>query len=106
MTDEQTKTRNIVQEIEIDAPVEAVWKALTDAQELTGWLCEEARVTPNEGGSFWVSWGEGQAGESRIESWEPGRRLLLRNLPPDSKEGAGSPYDEQTASTTALLQEF
>lgn len=87
MTDEQPKTRSIVHEIEIDAPIETVWKALTEAEELTRWFSELARVTPGVGGSYWVSWGEGQSGESRVEAWEPGRRILLRNLPWESNEG-------------------
>lgn len=63
--------------IEIDAPIDAVWKALTDAEELTRWFAEDCKVTPGEGGSIWVSWGEGQSGEKRIDVWEPGKRLRL-----------------------------
>ena len=103
MTDEKPKTRSIEREIEIDAPIEDVWKALTEAEGLTRWLCEEARVTPGVGGSFWVSWGEGQAGESRIEEWEPGRRLRLRNLP---WEASGAQYNEDAASATPIIQEY
>ena len=32
------ETRAVEREIEIDAPLAAVWKALTDAEELTRWL--------------------------------------------------------------------
>ncbi len=103
MSDEQPKTRSIEREIEIDASIEDVWKALTEAEGLTRWLCEEARVTPGVGGSYWVSWGEGQAGESRIEVWEPGRRLRLRNLP---WEAASAQYDEEAASATPIIQEY
>lgn len=67
--------RAIEAEITIQAPVEAVWKALTDAQELTRWFPIEAEVTPGEGGRQWLSWGEELAGESRIEIWEPNRHL-------------------------------
>jgi uncharacterized protein YndB with AHSA1/START domain len=102
MSGKTPKTRTIQSEIEIDAPIEAVWKALTEAEGLTRWLCDEARVTPGVGGSFWVSWGEGQAGESRIEVWEPGRRLAMRNLPP---EGHGQ-SDEKAAAETPMIQEY
>jgi uncharacterized protein YndB with AHSA1/START domain len=61
--------------IEIEASTEAVWKALTEAEELKRWFCVEARVEPGAGGSVWVSWGPGLEGSSRIESWEPGRQL-------------------------------
>lgn len=102
MSDEQPKTRSIEREIEIDAPIEEVWKALTEAEGLTRWLCDEARVTPGVGGSHWVSWGEGQAGESICEAWEPGRRLRMRNLP----WGENSPYDEAAAAATPFIQEY
>ena len=35
-------TRQQTHEIVIDAPIEAVWKAITDAEELTRWFVEEA----------------------------------------------------------------
>lgn len=102
MSDEQPKTRSIECEIEIDAPIEDVWKALTEAEGLTRWLCDEARVTPGVGGSHWVSWGEGQAGESVCEVWEPGRRLRMRNLP----WGENSQYDEAAAAAAPIIQEY
>lgn len=100
MSDDQPKTRSIELEVEIDASIEDVWKALTEAEGLTRWLCDEARVTPGVGGSHWVSWGEGQAGESLTEVWEPGRRLRMRNLP-----GESSQYSE-AAAATPFIQEY
>lgn len=106
MSDEQPKTRSIDREIEIDAPIEAVWAAITEPDEITGWLSDEARVTPGPGGSYWVSWGEGQSGESRIEVWEPARRLRIRNLPPQTGEALSSQHNEDAAAATPLMQEF
>jgi uncharacterized protein YndB with AHSA1/START domain len=63
--------------VEIDAPPELVWEALTDPQRLIGWYAAEAKTTPGEGGSIWVAWGQDVAGSSQIEVWEPGRRLRL-----------------------------
>lgn len=77
------KTRKQEHMIEINAPVEAVWKALTEAEELTRWFSEEARITPGEGGSILASWGEGQSGEKRIDVWEPGKRLRLTTVASD-----------------------
>jgi uncharacterized protein YndB with AHSA1/START domain len=90
MSEEPVKTRSQHHEIEIDAPIEAVWKALTDAEELTRWFVEEARVTPGLGGRIWGSWGEGMAGEKQIDDWQPGKRLLLSHLPPEAEDSAGS----------------
>jgi uncharacterized protein YndB with AHSA1/START domain len=69
--------RVVEQAVAIAAPVEAVWKALTDAEELMRWFPLEARVTPGPGGKIWMSWREMYRAESRIDVWEPGRRLRI-----------------------------
>jgi uncharacterized protein YndB with AHSA1/START domain len=61
--------------IDIDTSPEEVWRALTDAGELTRWFSLDARVTPGPGGSVWISWGPEWEGASRIEIWEPNARL-------------------------------
>lgn len=71
------KTRTFEMAIDIDAPPEQIWRALTEAGELVRWFPLDARVTPGTGGSMFWSWGENWAGEMRIEGWEPPRRLLL-----------------------------
>lgn len=73
------KTRKIEKTIVIDAPAEAVWKALTDAQELTRWFPLDARVKPGKGGSIWISWGPPYEGENWIDIWDPPNRLHVRD---------------------------
>lgn len=68
------EARSLEAELEVDAPVAAVWKALTDGEELANWFPFEARVTPGVGGSVWLSWG-GEGEECTIEAWEPERHL-------------------------------
>jgi uncharacterized protein YndB with AHSA1/START domain len=70
-------SRSQEHELEIRARIEDVWRALVDADELTRWFFEEARVEPGAGGSVWGSWGEGMDGETRIDVWEPPNRLRL-----------------------------
>lgn len=72
---EKPATRAAEGAIEIDAPVEAVWKALTDARELERWFPLDARVEPGEGGAIWMSWRNEYEGESRILKWDPPRHL-------------------------------
>jgi uncharacterized protein YndB with AHSA1/START domain len=64
-------------ELTLDAPVDAVWRALTDAEELVRWFPLDARVTPGPGGAIWLSWEDHYSAESRIDVWEPGRRLRI-----------------------------
>jgi len=68
-------SRKIVKEVFIQTPPDVVWRALTDAQELTRWFPVDARVQPGAGGSIWLSWGGGTEGEAPITAWEPNRRL-------------------------------
>lgn len=86
MSEERPPSREHRHEIEIDAPPEAVWRALTDADELTRWYAPQASVTPGQGGTIRLAWGEADQGELRIDAWEPGRRLRLV-IPPQPQDG-------------------
>jgi len=68
--------KRLKKEIEIAASPAAVWKALTDGEELSRWFPLSARVTPGVDGTIFVSWGSGAEGEGRITAWEP--QNLLR----------------------------
>ncbi len=76
MTTDKTRPPQ-THEIEIDAPPEAVWKAISTGEGLTRWYAEEARVEPRIGGENWISWGEGQEVGNQNLAWEPGRRLTV-----------------------------
>lgn len=78
MTDGPTRQlKRLKKEIEIAASPAAVWKALTDGEELARWFPLSARVTPGENGAILLSWGEGCEGESRIVAWEPQKLLRV-----------------------------
>jgi uncharacterized protein YndB with AHSA1/START domain len=68
-------TRDIQHEIEIDAPIEAVWKALTDADELKRWFPIDAEIKPGAGGWIRSIWREVYNLSENIEIWEPNKRL-------------------------------
>lgn len=69
--------RRIDTTVEIRATPEAVWRAFTDAVELTRWFPLDAQVTPGTGGRIKWSWGPPIESEATIQAWEPGQRLLL-----------------------------
>ena len=71
------ETRSHETQIEIDAPLEEVWRAITDAPEIQKWFAPEVTVTPGVGGKFSASWGPGMEGTQFIEIWEPNRHLRL-----------------------------
>jgi uncharacterized protein YndB with AHSA1/START domain len=76
---EPKKERRIEREIEINAPIEDVWKALTDSNELARWFPLEARVMPGLGGKIFVSWGPACEGEAEILAWEPGKKFAWKD---------------------------
>lgn len=100
MSERGTGTRKQEHEIAIDAPVEAVWKAITDAEELTRWFVEAAKVEPGVGGTFRISWGGAEEGTSTIQVWEPNRRLRVVLAPfdmgPAKYDGTSPIIDEYT----------
>ena len=69
--------KRLRKEIQVAASPAAVWKALTDVEELARWFPLAARVTPGENGSVFLSWGPGCEGESRITGWEPHKLLRV-----------------------------
>jgi uncharacterized protein YndB with AHSA1/START domain len=72
----QTGAHSVEREIVIAAPVEEVWKALTDAEELVRWFPLEAKVTPGPDGSILMRWdGKSEFERGRIQIWEPNRHL-------------------------------
>jgi uncharacterized protein YndB with AHSA1/START domain len=90
----RTKTRAIEKEIEINAPIEIVWKALTDANELTQWFPLEAGENPD--GTMWMSWRNEFKFASRIEISEPPHHI--RTVPVQSNWAQDQTEKENSAS--------
>lgn len=83
--------RKIEKEIRILAPVEDVWKALTDAEELARWFPLEARVTLGEGGAIWMSWKNEFQFNTPIGAWKPNEHLRLIYMEPTPAAKPGEP---------------
>jgi uncharacterized protein YndB with AHSA1/START domain len=92
-------TRTQEHEIVIDAPLEAVWKAISDGEELTRWFVQEASVEPRVGGTLTFSWDGEEKGHNRIDAWEPNRKLRLTSMP---FEMGAAKYD----GTTPMVNEY
>ncbi len=100
-----TDSRSVEARLEIDAPIEAVWKALTDAEELMRWFPLEARVEPGVGGTVLWSWGPSQQWQNAIEIWEPQTRLRLTESVP-SPHGTAATPERASAEPVTLVQDF
>lgn len=64
--------------LQIDAPRDAVWRALADATEIQRWFAPEASVEPRVGGKLVWRWQGLHEWTCRIETWQSGERMLLR----------------------------
>ena len=78
MTDAGSATTRAVEKtVEIEAPLDVVWRAITEEREVANWFAPVAKVEPGEGGSYFLSWGAGMEGTARISVWEPNARLQV-----------------------------
>jgi uncharacterized protein YndB with AHSA1/START domain len=68
-------SREIRKEVLVDAPPDVVWRALTEADQLSQWFPIDARIEPGKGGKVWISWGPDMEGTAPISEWEPNRRF-------------------------------
>lgn len=82
---EKSGQRKLEKQIEIAAPVDAVWHALTDLQALTHWFPLQAGTNPD--GSIWLAWRDEFRFNERIEIVQPQRHLRWLPLT-DHFEGA------------------
>ena len=98
------KTRSLETEMRIDAPIEAVWDALTRAEELVRWFPLEAGE--NADGSVWMSWGDGFRFEGRPAESDPPRRIrFVYHQPPPGRDPATlEPEDFAQIATEYVLE--
>ncbi len=76
----------IVRELHIDAPIDDVWRALTEGEEIRRWFAPRAESTPGPGGMIRLAWSDDVVWDMPIGEWEPPRRLVVA----DGGSGAGA----------------
>lgn len=68
--------RTIEKTIDFEAPVERVWRAITDPAELASWFGDHAEFEPRVGYEGAFSWEEHGRFAMRVEVVEPPTRLV------------------------------
>jgi uncharacterized protein YndB with AHSA1/START domain len=90
------KARSYEKNFEVAAPVESVWKAITEGDELTRWFCQEARCEPDIGGQQHIDLGGGAKATGVITVWKPNAHLRTEAVRPDldnsMSAGKSEPY--------------
>jgi len=66
----------VEREIELDAPPDEVWEALTEPEQLEEWFANEVDFDVERGGTF--RWDDGDVRHAVVEEADPGRHLRIR----------------------------
>ena len=72
MSDQAQHQRQFSRDLIINAPKDAVWKALSEAIELTQWFSPQATIEQNEGGKIEWQWSEEIAWPQTIREYKAG----------------------------------
>jgi uncharacterized protein YndB with AHSA1/START domain len=88
-------TRGYAHLVEVDVPVDQVWRALTVPALVRIWSGQEAEIDPREGGLYRLGRRQTGGREAHIDIFEPNRRLRLIYLSgPDTPSSDSAVVDD------------
>jgi hypothetical protein len=73
--------RSFAHRVDVDVPVERVWRAFTDTAVLQRWTTPRASITPREKGRMHVMFGPGMELDAHIDVLITAQRMRLILLP-------------------------
>ena len=79
---------SITRSVELEAPVEHVWEALTTPALLSGWLEGAVDIDVRPGGEGTIVEAGGAVRRAQVDEVEPARRLALQWWPEDGSSPA------------------
>jgi uncharacterized protein YndB with AHSA1/START domain len=91
-----TTEYQIEREIVIDAPVEVVWRTITEPDQISQWFADQVELEAKPGGRGYLGFGE-QGGPVIVETFEPPSRFSFR---------WNHPAGEDPTAGNSLLVEF
>ena len=90
------KARSYEKTFEVNAPVEAVWRGITEGEELKRWFCSDATSASSVGGEQMIDWGGGMKTTRKVAIWEPNVHFrtesIRRDKPTVMENGEIVPY--------------
>ena len=92
----QTTEYRIEREIVIDAPVEVVWRTITEPDQITQWFADTVDLEVEPGAHGYMGFGD-QGGAVVVDTVEPPTRFSFR---------WNHPAEEEPAAGNSLLVEF
>lgn len=87
---------HIERDIVIDAPVEVVWRTITEPDQISLWFADKVELDITPGARGYMGFGD-QGGEVMVETVEPPTRFSFR---------WNHPVGEEPAAGNSLLVEF
>ena len=87
----------IEKEVLIEAPLEVVWRVVTDPEQIRQWFADEAEVELRVGASGRLRFKSGDSYQLQIETLDPPHRFAFRWVQPE-----GSP----ACADSSMLVEF
>src|SRR5207247_6548320 len=75
--------RAIEKEVVIEAPLEVVWRVVTDPEQIRQWFADEAEVELRVGGNGRLRFKSGDSYQLQVEALEPPRRFAFRWVQPE-----------------------
>src|SRR4051794_24869971 len=91
-----TTEYRVEREIVIDAPVEVVWRTITEPDQITQWFADEVRLDLEPGAHGYMGFGD-QGGAVVVDTVDPPTRFSFR---------WNHPAEEEPAPGNSLLVEF
>ena len=67
----------VERELELDAPREEVWRALTEPERLREWLANDVELDVRPGGAGRFTWADGEERRALVQAVEAEERLVL-----------------------------
>jgi uncharacterized protein YndB with AHSA1/START domain len=92
--------RSFAHRVDIDVPVQRVWRAFTDSRVLERWTARGASITPREKGRMHVMFGSIEH-DAHIDVLVTPQRMRLILLPV-----RGMPAPDAASSETAMIEDF
>jgi uncharacterized protein YndB with AHSA1/START domain len=90
--------------VELGAPPQRVWDALTRAEELAAWFGAEVSLEPRPGGRAVFRFADGRERAASVEEALPPRRLSFRWLPFE-RDRKGHPHAARSTRVEFLLEQ-
>jgi uncharacterized protein YndB with AHSA1/START domain len=73
---ERKPEKSIELSVDIDAPLEAAWEAVTTGQGIANWFAPIAQVSgPGEGGTVTAGWSDDMMMSNTVVAWEPNKHV-------------------------------